>query len=129
MSNPGILTGFTNIPAQTVGRVVIERRYGNHQFNIGDLGKTLALQYQSGLTSAFYLPHDNQGLFEFGAVISGYNANATNTLTITPRSGVSIYMVGRTSPLSTFNIVPRGQFVLVKELAANVWLASGTGVY
>lgn len=129
MSNPGILPGFGNIPAQKFGRVVLEYRYPNHQFNTGDLGKTLVLQYQSGLAAAFYLPHDNQCFFEPGSILSGYNAGASQVLTITPRTGVSVYIIGRSNPVSTINIIARAQFTFLKDITANIWLASGTGIY
>jgi len=97
----------------------------NYVLQLSDAGKHI--YYTQASNTTLYIPNSGQASFQNGAavLIVSQTTSAAN-VTITPNTGVSLYLAGNTTSASR-NVTTYGMATLMR-VAANTWFINGTGV-
>jgi hypothetical protein len=113
--------------ANTAAQIVPQNAQNtNYTLVASDAGKHL--YYTQSSNVSLYIPQtSNTVSFANGTtimIVSGTSSNAN--VTVTPNTGVSLYLAGNTTSASR-NVTTYGMVTLL-QVAANTWMISGTGI-
>ena len=97
----------------------------NYVLQLSDSGKHI--YYTQSSNTTLYIPNSGQESFQNGAtVLIVSQTTSSANVTITPNTGVSLYLAGNTTSASR-NVTTYGMATLI-IVAANTWFINGTGV-
>ena len=97
----------------------------NYVLQLSDSGKHI--YYTQASNTTLYIPNSEQESFQNGAtVLIVSQTTSSANVTITPNTGVSLYLAGNTTSNSR-NVTTYGMATLIM-VAANTWFINGTGV-
>jgi hypothetical protein len=111
-----------NVAANTIPQ---NPQSGNYVLQSSDAGKFI--YYTQGTNVNLYIPNSGQSSFSNGQTIMIVSKTTSSAnVTITPNTGVSLYLAGNTST-SSRNVTTYGMATLI-QVASNTWFINGTGV-
>ena len=97
----------------------------NYTLQLTDAGKHI--YYTQSSNTTLYIPTTSNVAFANGSTIMIVSRTSSNAnTTITPNTGVSMYLAGNTTSASR-NVTTYGMATLI-QVAANTWFINGTGV-
>jgi hypothetical protein len=97
----------------------------NYVLQLSDAGKHI--YYTQASNTILYIPNAGQTAFQNGSTIMIVSQTTSNAnVTITPNTGVSLYLAGNTTSASR-NVTTYGVATLIR-VAANTWFIQGTGI-
>ena len=100
------------------------RQSTNYVLQLSDAGKHI--YYEQSTSTTLFIPTSTQANFANGSTIMLVSRTSSANVTITPNSGVSLYLAGNTTS-SSRNLTSYGMATLM-QVAANTWFINGTGL-
>jgi len=111
-----------NAAAQTVPQ---NAQTATYALQLSDSGKHI--YYTQSSNTILYIPNAGQVVFQNGATVMIVSQTTSGAnVTITPNTGVSLYLAGNTTSASR-NVTTYGMATLIR-VSANTWFVNGTGV-